>query len=89
MYRGEDLDAGLVVLDEAHYLGDSERGVVWEEVIIYLPPRVRLLLLSATVENAEQLARWLEFVRGEAAPRSSATSGRCPSIRFSSCPTAR
>ncbi len=54
-----------MVLDEAHYLGDSERGVVWEEVIIYLPPRVRLLLLSATVENAEQLARWLEFVRGE------------------------
>ncbi|MBI5521829.1 MAG: DEAD/DEAH box helicase [Desulfarculus sp.] len=65
MYRGEDLDAGLVVLDEAHFLGDPERGVVWEEVIIYLPPRVRLLLLSATVENADQIARWLHFVRDE------------------------
>jgi ATP-dependent RNA helicase HelY len=65
MYRGKDLNAGLVVLDEAHYLGDPDRGVVWEEVIIYLPVRVRLLLLSATVENADQIARWLHFVRGE------------------------
>lgn len=65
MHKGLDLNAGLVVLDEAHYLGDSERGVVWEEVIIYLPVRVRLLLLSATVENADQIARWLNFVRDE------------------------
>lgn len=65
MYTGRDLGAGLVVLDEAHFLGDPERGVVWEEVIIYLPPRVRLLLLSATVENADQISRWLKFVRDE------------------------
>ena len=65
MHRGADLDAGLVVLDEAHFLGDPDRGVVWEEVIIYLPVRVRLLLLSATVANAAQIARWLEFVRDE------------------------
>lgn len=65
MYRGEDLDVGLVVLDEAHYLGDPDRGVVWEEVIIYLPVRVRLLLLSATVANARQIAAWLSSVRGE------------------------
>ncbi|MCB2186850.1 MAG: DEAD/DEAH box helicase [Deltaproteobacteria bacterium] len=67
MYRGADLAAGLVVLDEAHFLGDPERGVVWEEVIIYLPVRVRLLLLSATVANADQIARWLTFVRAEPA----------------------
>lgn len=64
MHRGVNLDSSLIVLDEAHYLGDSDRGVVWEEVIIYTPPRVRLLLLSATVENADQISRWLEFVRG-------------------------
>ena len=52
MHRGEDIDIDLVVLDEAHYLGDADRGVVWEEVLIYLPPRVRLLLLSATILNA-------------------------------------
>ncbi|WP_338598850.1 DEAD/DEAH box helicase [Desulfoferula mesophila] len=65
MHRGNDLDAGLVVLDEAHFLGDPDRGVVWEEVIIYLPVRVRLLLLSATVANAAQISRWLNFVRDE------------------------
>ncbi len=63
MHKGRDLDAGLVVLDEAHFLGDPDRGVVWEEVIIYLPVRVRLLLLSATVQNAGQIARWLNYVR--------------------------
>ena len=67
MYRGLSLEAGLVVLDEAHYLGDAERGVVWEEVIIYLPVSVRLLLLSATVDNADQIARWLNYVRAEPA----------------------
>ncbi len=40
MHHGENLDIDLVVLDEAHYLGDPDRGVVWEEVLIYLPPRV-------------------------------------------------
>ena len=59
MHHGRDLESGLVVLDEAHFLGDPERGVVWEEVIIYLPVRVRLLLLSATVQNADQISRWL------------------------------
>ncbi|MGD8987822.1 MAG: DEAD/DEAH box helicase [Syntrophobacterales bacterium] len=63
MHRGEDLGVQLVVLDEAHYLGDEDRGVVWEEVMIYLPPQVRLLLLSATVSNAAQIAGWLEWLR--------------------------
>ncbi len=61
---GHDLTADLVVLDEAHYLGDPERGVVWEEVLIYLPSRVKLLLLSATVANAGELAAWLGRSRG-------------------------
>ncbi len=64
MHRGEDLDIDLVVLDEAHYLGDTDRGVVWEEVLIYLPPRVRLLLLSATIRNAQEICGWLTWMRG-------------------------
>jgi len=63
MEVGKDLDVDLVILDEAHYLGDVDRGVVWEEVLIYLPSRVRLLLLSATISNAEELAQWLERIR--------------------------
>ncbi|MGQ9795774.1 MAG: DEAD/DEAH box helicase [Desulfosoma sp.] len=63
MHRGQDLPVDLVVMDEAHYLGDSDRGVVWEEVLIYLPSRVRLLLLSATIRNAQELCRWLGWLR--------------------------
>ncbi|MCS7224331.1 MAG: DEAD/DEAH box helicase [Armatimonadetes bacterium] len=55
----------LIVLDEAHYIADPERGVTWEEVIILSPPESRLLLLSATVSNASELAAWMEEVRGK------------------------
>lgn len=55
---------GVAVLDEVHFLQDTYRGPVWEEVIIHLPPRVRLVCLSATVSNAEELADWISTVRG-------------------------
>src|SRR5258705_10005978 len=61
---GIEVSAGLVVLDEAHYLADEYRGHVWEEAIILSPPRIRLLLLSATIDNASEFAAWLEEVRG-------------------------
>jgi superfamily II RNA helicase len=61
---GGQVRADLVIMDEAHYLGDEDRGHVWEEAIILTPPRVRLLLLSATVGNAEEFATWMEEVRG-------------------------
>jgi ATP-dependent RNA helicase HelY len=60
---GSNVDADLVVLDEAHYLADEDRGHVWEEAIILTPPRIRLLLLSATIGNADQFAAWIEEVR--------------------------
>jgi ATP-dependent RNA helicase HelY len=55
---------GYVVLDEVHYLADSSRGAVWEEVIIHLPESVRVVALSATVSNAEEFGEWLDQVRG-------------------------
>lgn len=65
LYAGRTLD-GLeaVVLDEVHYLQDSYRGPVWEEVIIHLPASVQLVALSATVSNAPELAAWMRTVRG-------------------------
>ncbi len=63
MHRGQTVDTHLVVLDEAHFLGDPDRGVVWEEIMIYLPARVALLMLSATIGNAHQIANWLESNR--------------------------
>jgi len=59
-----EVTADLVVLDEAHYLADEDRGHVWEEAIILTPPRIRLLLLSATIGNAHEFAAWMEEVRG-------------------------
>jgi ATP-dependent RNA helicase HelY len=66
MHRGESLDSDFVVIDEAHFLGDGERGVVWEEVMIYLPARIPLLLLSATIGNARRIAEWLASIRDRA-----------------------
>ena len=60
-------DLGLVVLDEVHFLQDSYRGPVWEEVMIHLPQHVRLVCLSATVSNADELAEWITTVRGPTA----------------------
>lgn len=62
--EGEQVNTDLVILDEAHYLSDDERGHVWEESIILTPPRIRMLLLSATVGRAEDLAAWIGHVRG-------------------------
>src|SRR6266566_634103 len=61
---GSEVPGDLVVLDEAHYLADEDRGHVWEEAIILTPPRIRLLLLSATVGNAVEFASWIAEVRG-------------------------
>lgn len=57
-------DFGYVVLDEVHYLADRERGPVWEEVILSLPPHIRLVSLSATVANTEEFVSWMRSVRG-------------------------
>ena len=66
---------GLVVLDEVHFLQDTYRGPVWEEVIIHLPPPVQLVCLSATVSNAAELTEWITTVRG---PTTSVVEDRRP-----------
>ena len=57
-------DTGVVVMDEVHYLQDTFRGPVWEEVIIHLPTHVKMVALSATVSNADELAAWISGVHG-------------------------
>jgi superfamily II RNA helicase len=53
-----------VVLDECHYMNDKQRGTVWEESIIYCPPHIQLVGLSATVANSQQLTDWISLVHG-------------------------
>ena len=55
-------DVGLVVLDEVHYLGDVDRGSVWEEVIISCPQDIPLICMSATVQNPNDLGGWITKV---------------------------
>jgi superfamily II RNA helicase len=52
-----------VVFDEIHFLGDIERGTVWEESIIFSKEHVRFLCLSATIPNAKQFANWIEHIK--------------------------
>ncbi|KAG0598823.1 hypothetical protein M758_12G103200 [Ceratodon purpureus] len=61
LYKGADIirDIEWVIFDEVHYVNDVERGVVWEEVIIMLPPHVNLVMLSATVPNTFEFADWI------------------------------
>ncbi|MDA1178088.1 MAG: DEAD/DEAH box helicase [Planctomycetota bacterium] len=54
-------DVSAVVMDEFHSFNDPERGIVWEFSLGLLPPHVRLLLLSATVGNAQEFVNWLKF----------------------------
>ena len=53
----------LVVLDEVHFIADEQRGPVWEESIILAPKSSCLLMLSASISNAHEIADWLLDVR--------------------------
>jgi superfamily II RNA helicase len=55
-----DTELGAVVFDEVHYIGDQDRGSVWEQAILLLPPQVQLIMLSATIEKPEIFATWVE-----------------------------
>lgn len=52
-----------MVFDEVHYMRDVERGVVWEESIVLLPPSVTLVFLSATLSNANSFADWICHIK--------------------------
>jgi len=52
-----------VIFDEIHYLDDDERGTVWEESIIFAPQHIKLIALSATIPNINQVVHWISSVR--------------------------
>ena len=56
-------ELGCVVFDEVHYINDPDRGKVWEETIILLPPQVQMLMLSATIDKPQLFAKWVEDVK--------------------------
>lgn len=64
LYRGYGRYS-LVILDEVHYIADPQRGAVWEESIILTPSTSTLLMLSASISNAEEIASWIEETRNK------------------------
>lgn len=60
---GRFSDVSYTIFDEVHYLDDEERGTVWEESIIFAPPQIKIIALSATIPNLSTLARWIRAVR--------------------------
>jgi ATP-dependent RNA helicase DOB1 len=67
LYRGSEVmrEVKWVIFDEVHYMRDKERGVVWEEVMILLPHKVRYVFLSATIPNALEFAEWIAALHGQ------------------------
>src|SRR4051812_19061081 len=57
--------ADIVIMDEGHYFNDPERGYVWEQSIIGLDPRSQLVILSATVGDADKFCQWVYLCRRE------------------------
>ncbi|MCU0527450.1 MAG: DEAD/DEAH box helicase, partial [Elainella sp. Prado103] len=59
-------DLRLVVVDEAHLLGDGDRGVRLELLLANIRrelPEARLLLLTPFMDNAREIAAWLSQSR--------------------------
>ncbi|MBQ8669522.1 DEAD/DEAH box helicase [bacterium] len=53
-----------VIFDELHYLGDADRGGIWEQSIILSDPDTQLLSLSATIGNNKDVANWMADSKG-------------------------
>jgi superfamily II RNA helicase len=54
-----------IILDEIHYISNEDRGTVWEEVIIFKHKGTKLIGLSATIPNIEELSNWISSIHQE------------------------
>ena len=60
-------ELGCVTFDEIHMINDKDRGHVWENCLMLLPRHVQFIGLSATLDDPEKFAEWLE-TRGDEKP---------------------
>ena len=56
---------GCIVFDEVHYINDTDRGNVWEQSIMYIPKHIQLIMLSATLADANKFGQWIENVQAK------------------------
>ena len=50
--------------DELQYLGDVDRGGIWEQAIMFTPKNVQMLSLSATIGNNNKINNWIASTKG-------------------------
>lgn len=58
----ENVDESIscIIHDEVHMINDPFRGYVWEQLLMFSPPSVQLVLLSATLDSPLDFAKWIE-----------------------------
>lgn len=62
--KGVPQNLSTVIFDELQYLGDKDRGGIWEQSIMFTPPMVQILSLSATIGNNEEINDWIASTKG-------------------------
>lgn len=58
-------DVGCVVIDEIHFILDPSRGAIFEEIIVMLDPNIELIMLSATIDKAQDFALWVSTTKNK------------------------
>ena len=58
-------DLNTVIFDELHYLGDVDRGGIWEQSLVLSDPAIQTLSLSATVGNKKDIANWMASIKNQ------------------------
>jgi superfamily II RNA helicase len=51
-----------IILDEIHFIGDQQRGVVWEHILIISPFYIRFVMLTATLSNRNEICHWISHI---------------------------
>ncbi|KNH05321.1 hypothetical protein XU18_3640 [Perkinsela sp. CCAP 1560/4] len=62
-----------VIFDEIHSIDDLRSGCIWERLLVLV--RAPFVALSATISNAEVLAKWLQGVQDQAKAQHEARTG--------------
>lgn len=61
-------ETGCLIVDEAHFIGSEGRGDHLENALVLFTkrnPDARVIFLSATLTNCDEIARWLERISGK------------------------
>lgn len=58
-------DVALVIFDEVHYIKDRDRGSVWERSIMMMPVHIQMIMLSATLPDADRFCQWIAECKGK------------------------